>query len=189
MSPFDSRLWFSDAIRYFRGFGFFASHPGSDEELAEIIISYWRGDWDEYLTAVSDRPSADQLLLVADTKRVWWHDLEVVYRGSNSYVDVLNEWATISRGQFAPDQIQETWQGENGPVEVTFTFNDHTYTFVHRSGDFLEHGILQLINQVLANTPFRYEVAIDYGDSNWIAVLNQDEKQRLKIERGWHFLW
>ena len=166
MSPFDSRLWFSDAIRYFRSFGFFESHQGSDEELAEIIKSYWRGDWDEYLAAVSDSPSADQLLLVADTKRVWWHDLEVVYRGANYYVDVLNEWAAISRGQFTPEQIQEIWQGENEPVEVTFTFNNNTYTFMHRSGDFLEHGILQLINQALSHTPFRYEVATDYGDSN-----------------------
>lgn len=76
MSPFDSRLWFLDAIRYFWGFGFFASYSGSDEELAEVIQAYWRGDWDEFLAEVSDRPSADQLLLVADTKRVWWHDFE-----------------------------------------------------------------------------------------------------------------
>jgi hypothetical protein len=189
MSPFDSRLWFSDAIRYFRGFGFFAFYPGSDKELAEVIQSYWRGDWDEFLAGISDSPSADQLLLVADTKRVWWHDLEGVYRGANYYANVLNEWATISRGKFTSEQIQEIWQGENGSVEVTFTFNSNTYTFVHRSGDFLEHGILQLINQTLAHTPFHYEVANDYGDSNWIAVLNQNEKQRLKMERGWHFLW
>src|SRR5688572_6513862 len=189
MSPFDTGLWFLDAIRYFRDFGFFASHHGSDDEVAEVIKSYWGGDWDEFLSGVSDRLSADQLLLVADTKRVWWHDLEGVYQGANCYVEVLNEWSAISQGLFLPEQIQETWQGASGPVDVTFLLDGKKYTFVHRNGDFLEHGILQLINQTLARTSFRFEVATDYGDSNWIALLDQDEKKRLKTERGWHFLW
>jgi hypothetical protein len=67
--------------------------------------------------------------------------------------------------------------------------NGRRHTFVHQSGDFLDHDILGLINQALANTPFRYEVATDFGDSNWIAMLNQVEKKRLVTERGWHFLW
>lgn len=189
MSQFNSQPWFLDAIRYFRSLGFFESHSLSADELGEVIKSYWRGDWDEYLAGVSDRPSADQLLLVADTQRVWWHDLEGVYRGANYYASALNEWAAISHGQFTPEHIRETWHGENGPAEITFMLNGNRQTFVHRSGDFLEHGILQLINQALANTSFHYEVATDYGDSNWITVLNQDEKKRLKAERGWHFLW
>jgi hypothetical protein len=141
------------------------------------------------LANVSDRPSADQFLLVADTKRVWWHDLEGVYRGANYYPEVLHEWAVISRGQFTPEQTQETWHGDNGPVEVNFVLNGNSYTFVHRSGDFMEHGILQLINQALPNRSFSYAVVTDYGDSNWITVLTQDEKKRLMTERGWHFLW
>jgi hypothetical protein len=189
MSSFDSHLWFSDAIRYFRGFGFFASHAGSDNELGEAIKAYWHGDWDEFLAGVRDLPSADQFLLVADMKRVCWHDLEGVYRGANCYVEVLNEWAAISQGLFLPEQIQETWQGDNGPADVTFLLDGKKHTFIHRSGDFLEHGILQIINQTLARTSFRFEVATDYGDSNWIALLDQDEKKRLKTERGWHFLW
>jgi hypothetical protein len=72
---------------------------------------------------------------------------------------------------------------------VTFTLNGIGHIFVHRGGDFLDHGVLQLINQAVANKSFRYEVATDYGDSNWITMLNQDEKQRLATERGWHFLW
>jgi hypothetical protein len=189
MSPFDPQFWFIDAIRYFRRFGFFESYSDSDAELGETIQSYWRGDWNELLASVSDPPSADQLLLVADTKRVWWHDLEGVYRGANFYPEVLNEWAVISREQFVPEQTRETWQGENGPVEVTFVWNGRGHTFVHRSGDFMDHGILKLINEALTDTSFRYEVATDFADSNWIVMLKQDEKVRLKMERGWHFLW
>lgn len=190
MSQFDPHTWFLDVIQYFRAFGFFESHRQlSDHELGEMIKSHWYGDWEQFLAGVSDRPSADQLLLVADTQRVWWHDLEGVYRGANFYPNVLNEWAVISRGQFIPEQTQETWQGEDGPVEVNFVLNGHRHTFVHQSGDFLDHGILGLINQALANIPFRYEVATDFGDSNWIAMLNQAEKKRLVTERGWHFLW
>jgi hypothetical protein len=189
MSQFDSHLWFWDAIRYFRALGFFASHRDSDDELGESIKSYWRGDWEQLLAGVSDYPSADQLFLAADTKRVWWHDLEGVYRGANFYVDVLNEWAAISRGLFIPEQIQEVWHGDNGPVDVTFLADGNKHTFVHRNGDFLEHEILQLINQTLSNKSFGYEVAIDFGDSNWISVLNHDEKKRLMTERSWHFLW
>jgi hypothetical protein len=189
MHPSDSRRWFLDAIRYFRAMGFFEPHSGSDDELGQVIESYWGSDWSQYLAEASDEPRADQWLLVADTKRVWWHDLEIVYRGANSYIEVLNEWAVISHGLFLPEQGQETWQADNGPVEVTFFLNGNKYTFVHRSGDFLEHGILQLINQTLPNKQFGFEVATDYGDSNWITLLDQDEKKRLKTERGWHFLW
>lgn len=188
MHAFHSPHWLSEAVRYFRSLGFFESAL-SDDQVGEEIKAYWRGEWDEFLAGTRDRPSADQLLLVADTKRVWWHDLEGVYQGANFYVDVLNEWAAISRGQFFPEQIQESWHGEDGPVEVSFVLNGNRHSFVHRSGDFLEHEILQLINQALASTRFRYEVATDYGDSNWIAMLDQNEKQRLQRERGWHFLW
>jgi len=71
MNRFDSHSWFLDAIRYFRGFGFFVSHRCADEGVGEVIKLHWHGDWDEYLAAVSDHPGADQLLLVADTQRVW----------------------------------------------------------------------------------------------------------------------
>jgi hypothetical protein len=71
MSQFDPQAWFLDAIRYFRAFGFFESHRQlSDHELGEMIKSHWYGDWEQFLAGVSDRPSADQLLLVADTQRV-----------------------------------------------------------------------------------------------------------------------
>lgn len=189
VDQFTPKAWFLDAIRYFRTFGFFAASSLSDAELGETVKSYWQGDWDDFLPGVRDRANADQLLLVADVQRVWWHDLEGVYRGANYYADVLNEWAAISRGQFHPEHIQETWRGDNGPVEVAFVWNGKRYAFVHRSGDFLDHGILKLINQGLVSTPFRYEVATDYGDSNWIAVLNQAEKKQLMAERDWHFLW
>jgi hypothetical protein len=186
----DSQRWFSDAIRYFRTLGFFESHL-SDEQLGQEIRAHWRGEWEEFIAGARSRPAADQLLLVADTKRVWWHDLEGVYRGANFYVDVLHEWAAISRGQFRPEQIQEVWQSDRGPAEISFEFSGVKYSFHHsdRSGDYLDHGILRLVNQALAKTPFSFEVASDYGDSNWITLLKPDEKQRLKVERGWGFLW
>ncbi len=189
MNEFDSDLWFPDAIRYFRAFGFFQSFPASDDELREAIKAYWQGDWDDFLDGISNRASADQLLLVADTERVWWHDLEGVYRGANYYRSTLNEWSRISRGQFLPEQMEENWHGDAGPIEVAFVLNGQKHIFMHKSGDFLDHEILRLINQTLANKDFHFEVATDYGDSNWITVLDQAEKQRLKTERGWHFLW
>jgi hypothetical protein len=189
MNQFDLNSWLSSAIHYFRVFGFFATYHGSDDEFGETIKSHWHGDWDEYLAAVSARPSADQLLLIADTQRVWWHDLEGVYRGANYYASVLSEWAIISQGRFTPEQIQESWQGDNGPVEVSFALNSNQYIFVHRSGDFLDHKLLQLVNRALANTAVHFEVATDFGDSNWITMLDQAEKKRLQTERGWHFLW
>lgn len=190
MPSFESQAWFAEAVRYFRAFGFFATHRlESDDGLAALIRSHWLGDWDEYLSGVADHQSADQLLLVADTSRVWWRDLEGVYRGSNYYADALREWAAISRGQFAPEQISEMWQSDAGPVNVAFTQAGQRHTFEHTGGDFLDHGLIQLVNRCLALTPLRYEVATDFGDSNWIAVLSPAEKARLKSERGWHFLW
>lgn len=155
----------------------------------EAIRSYWGDDWHEYLAGVLNQPSADQWLLVTDTRRVWWHDLEGVYQGADYYAEVLNEWSAISRGQFFPKQVREVWHSENGPAEITFIVNGNYHTFMHRNGDYLDHRILPLINQALPNQTFRFEIATDYGDSNWIAMLNSNEKQRLQTERGWHFLW
>jgi hypothetical protein len=188
MNQFDLETWFPDAIRYFRAFGFFENYHTADDEVAKAIKSYWQGDWDDFLSGARDPASADQLLLVADTQRVWWQDLEGVYRGANYYASALSGWAVISRGQFHPEHIQETWLAENSPVQVTFVLNGSQHVILHRSGDFLDRGILKLINQTLINTPFRCEVAVDYGDSNWITILNREEKRRLIAERGWHFL-
>lgn len=188
MDQFDSPHWFLDMARYFRTFGFFESVPPTEEGITESIKSYWGNDWRDYLARVSDRAAADQWLLVADTKRVWWHDLEGVYPGANYYAEVLEEWSAISRGQFFPEQVQEVWHSNHGPAEVTFILGGNSHTFIHQSGDYMEHGILQLINQNLLNRTFGFEVATDYGDSNWITMLSPDEKQRLQIERGWHFL-
>jgi hypothetical protein len=188
MDQFDSPHWFLDAARYFRRLGFFESLLLTDEGIAEAIESYWGNDWRDYLSGVADGPAADQWFLVADTKRVWWHDLEGVYRGANYYPEVLQEWSAISREQFLPEQVQERWHSENGPVEITFGSNGKTYSFVHQSGDYLDHGILRVINQALPDKAFRFEVAIDYGDSNWISMLKPNEKHLLQTERGWQFL-
>lgn len=186
----DSGAWLAEAVPYFRSRGFFADERQQpDEAVIARVRAYYRRDWDDYIGSAPDRPAADQFLLMADTARVWFRDLECVYRGDEAYAGSLREWAAISRGIFTPTQIAETWRAAEGPVDVTFVFRGVQHTFVHRDGhdDFIDLEIIHMINRLLTDTPYRFEACDNLGDCRFIVVLDHHEKTRLKQERGWSF--
>jgi hypothetical protein len=37
-----------------------------------------------------------------------------------AYLTTLTEWAQISRGAFAPEEIVERWHSEEGPADIEF---------------------------------------------------------------------
>ncbi len=186
----DSGGWLAEAVSYFRAFGFFESERHQpDEAVIARVRAYYQHDWDDYMGTAPDRPSADQFLLIADTSRVWFGDLERVYHGAEAYAGSLREWAAISREVFTPVQIAETWHADEGPVEVTFVFGGARHTFVHRDGhdDFIDLEIIHMINGLLTDTPYRFEACDNLGDCRFIVVLDCSEKARLKQERAWSF--
>lgn len=186
----DSGAWLREALPYYRALGFFAAEQhSSDTDLAATVRAYHGADWDDVILEAEDMATADQWLLMPDTSRVWFHDLEGVYRGENTYALFVQEWGAISRGAFTPAEIAETWESDRGPVNVSFSYQGRQHTFVHADGhdDFINLRIVRMINQLLTPTLYRLEPADNLGDCRFIVSLTPEEKHRLRSERRWSF--
>lgn len=184
--------WYRDSIRYFQGFGFYTDLIDlPDDALVERVAARVVAHWDVELPAdpLATPQLADLFLLSGDAQRVWWHDLECVYRGAEAYAGALREWATISRSAFAPEGVVEAWAGDAGPVLVTCTVRGVPLRFIHPDGhaDFLDMRVLRLLNGAL--NPAGPRFALPTGpDPNVVIALTTAEQARLRRERGWDFL-
>ena len=138
-----------ERVAALRTIGLFADRAGeSDEALAAEIDADLQARWgapdpSAGLTALPpDDPFMDLFVAEQDASRVWWSDLEAdVGAGNEVYVDTLTGWGAISEGAFAPDATEETWDGDAGPVTVTFDLDGVPQTLhrvpggLDRSGD------------------------------------------------------
>jgi hypothetical protein len=105
----DPHTWLVASARYFQELGFYTEHLDlPDDALLDAIRAAVRWHWDEPLppeVVAPDLQLTDVVLLLGDQSRVWWRDLEGMHAGESFYVTTLTEWATISCGTFAPEQI------------------------------------------------------------------------------------
>lgn len=177
-------------VQALRAFGFFPDERLSDAAVLSQIYAFYGADWPELLASIRTPAALDMFLLWPDQSRVWCRDLECVYPGEDAYATSLREWAAISRDQFAPEQIRETWQTDTDPVIVTFTVQGQRATFSHHSGrdDFLRLAILKLDNCQLRDPAYRFEACDDYpGDGRFVVCLHREERAQLQQIRGWTF--
>lgn len=191
MDEQDIDSWYISSARVFRAMGFFERYVNlPDADLARLLKSAVTQEWDSPFPdqAIVDRQAADMFLLMADRSRVWFGDLERVYRGADAYVGLLHEWSAISRGAFMPGGITETWKGDTGPVVVEFTIHGRKQRFIHGSGDFIDMSILGLINGLIAPSGYAFEACDNLGMPDFILVLSKAEKARLMTERNWRFV-
>ncbi len=183
-----AEVWLLEAVKYFRTLGFFAEDAAlSDQELASQLKQ-------RYLERVGEdfKPSdslADLSLLALDDTRAWWNDAEAdVFNGHEVYVRTLQAWGAISRGSFLPEDIEETWESEAGPVRLTFTHKGRRFKLnPEYLNDFLDLTILMPVNQLIADTGVQFEVYEPFDQTAFIVALTLSEKARLQTERGWRF--
>lgn len=117
-----------EAVRYFRNLGYFADYRAlSDEALATKLRELHERQWGIPLDP--ELPFFDQFLLLWDKKRFWVNTVHLnVAMDTGVYVKVLKEWAAISQGSFEPQDIKETWESPEGPIEVTFTLDGQQHS-------------------------------------------------------------
>jgi hypothetical protein len=127
------------------------------------------------------------ILLLGDRSRVWWRDLEGVFAGEDVYVTTLTEWATISRGAFAPEQIIERWHSDYGPADIEFMLVRQRYRVAHPNlrDDFLNIAILSDINRIIGDSGYHFAVCDNLGMPNWVVALTHEEEDCLRHDRGW----
>lgn len=187
-------MWLVASARYFQTLGFYMDHLNlPDDALLDAIRKAVLWHWDGPLPpeeVARDTQLADMVLLIGDRSRVWWRDLEGVFAGEEAYISTLTEWATISRGAFAPEEIVERWHSEDGPADIEFMLGGQRYRVAHPNlrDDFLNIAIISDINRLISDSSYHFAVCDNLGMPNWVVALTHEEEDSLRHERGWSFL-
>jgi hypothetical protein len=170
-----------------REIGLFAGRPDqSDEDVIREVETQLDERYGGGLTA--DDPLIDLVVASMDDSRVWWGDLEADVGADNQvYETTLEEWASISKGAFAPQQIDETWDSGSGPLTITFTLGGDTIELAPEYlEDWIDPRILTPINEQIANSGRRFELFKAFDQSAFLMALTGSERAALEA-RGWCF--
>lgn len=184
--------WLRGFAQFYRELGFFAGEP-SDERVAEALRERADALYEERQRGGRPQWYPEVSLLSEDEDRVWWGHLEAdVGAGSRSYIEALGTWARISRGQFQPSELAETWEGEQGPVHLRLSLAGKARELSPRFlEDYLDTGILVDINGMIGDPAPKFWMFDDGGffvEDVVVAVLTEEERDRIERERGLKFL-
>ena len=184
----DNTIKGSETIAYFRNLDFFDSYRDKkDDEIYKIINQKYNEEWGMELNP--EDKFYDLNILRFDTDRVWWEDTEAdVCKDNKVYTKVLYDIQKISRGSFNIVDIEEKWESETGPVNISFKLNEKEY-FLNPQymDDYIDINIFKQINEYIKDTEFRIEVFEPFDQTAFVIALNNEEKQKLINERNWDF--
>jgi hypothetical protein len=170
----------SETIEYYRQFGFFS------QQSTEQILARATKEWGKEPPA--GKVWDDVFLLRYDEAAARHGDPEAdVCEGNEVYVSTLEAWAKITNGAFAPTDIQEEWQSERGPIEVSFLLEGRSVTIKPKyQNDWIDLAILLQLNQIIKADGKRFNCAVD-GNFYLLVFLSPEAEKRLRLERGFPF--
>ena len=178
--------WLLENFKFYRSVGFFADLGKMNEK--------------QYLEQIKKRvkPQAaatrefDGLeIALLDTKRVWHHDPVDMDRDTNFYIRAFEGWATVSRGILRPLKLNVTNNHATGEQTlIQFTQDSMLYSLYVSTGgeDWLDRSAFQQLNEIFAETGFRFELAANEGNTRYVIVVTPPEKAKLIRERNWRFV-
>lgn len=171
-----------EVICFYKEIGFFTgAEPGN-------ILKRWATESGD--SPDPRKPWDDAYLLRFSEGDVWADDPEADVCAENLvYTEVLPEWARISHGAFAPTEIAEQWEGERGPISLTFKLADKLAKVspAYRD-DWIDLEVLRQINDLIAASGRQFECAVD-GNFAIVACLTAEQKRRMLTERRFPFAW
>jgi hypothetical protein len=185
--------WLLKTVHFFRRLDFFEAHHAlSDEDLlAEFIASTSNWLVNQLDLILAHAPAdLDRILLASDKERVWENDVEADVCPENSvYVQTLTEWGTISRDLFVPQNIQEHWASDEGPIKITLTHQQQAFELHPQYlGDAIDIRILTQVNTIIADTGVQFAAYDTQDQTAFVMALKPDEHEKLEQERDWRFL-
>lgn len=103
----------------------------------------------------------------------------------------FGEWARASRGSFRPTEVEESWRGPEGPVDISFTLAGRRRRVTAQGlGDFLDVCVLiRDVNRLIGRSGRRFELYrpdAALGQVAFAAALSASERRALE-RRGWRF--
>ena len=119
---------------------------------------------------------------------LWHGDLEAdVCEGNDVYVEVLGEWAALSRGTFAPERIEEDWSGDDVRISFDLAGTRHTIT-AKEDDDWLDVMIVEQLDPLLPSGGPRFHLW-DVGDQSiGVCVVTDAEADVLRERLGGRFV-
>jgi hypothetical protein len=93
----------------------------------------------------------------------------------------------VSAGSFQPDQIEESWESEAGPVTVRFTLDGEDVELAPEYlEDWMDPRIITPINERIATTGRQFTLVQAFDQTAYLLAL--DDRERAALEaRGWCF--
>jgi hypothetical protein len=134
-------------------------------ELTERLPAFWDGEGAVDVAWFSPK-FFDLAVLAMDTKRMWLSILDNdVCNGNQQYKNALLDWRDLAPKHFVPEDIEERWETEEGPVTVSFALKGrHVVTCPKYQRDWFDIDILNDINDFIADSPVQFYAAL--MDSN-----------------------
>lgn len=133
-------------------------------------------------------------LCCLDSKKVLYLDLEAdVCKENNVYIDVIEEYATLTKKIFNPKNITETWNSENGPIEVTFELDNKKIEFKPKyNDDWLDSIVFEICNKEIGKKNIRLVDCLGdsengFGQDIAIMRLTKEEQKILEKNFKWKF--
>lgn len=188
LMPQRDHTWLVQSIAFFRELHFFQQFAHlSNEALASELLRKWQEMFDTPLDL--SRPYTDLDIVMWDTERVWWEDLEAdVCAGNDIYIETLERWGKISRGSLQPLHIRERWASATGPIRVDFEHQGQ-HLIVHPAylDDYIDINILPPINRAMQQSGIELVVYKPFDQTAFVVALTSEERRALEFRRGWQF--
>jgi len=172
-----------DVIRFYQRLGFFA---GAD---VATVVQRYSDDHGESPNAAKP-PWDDVFLLAYSDGDVWADDPEAdVCAEHEVYSEVLPQWARISHGAFAIGGISEHWDGDSGPITLSFQLGDRQASVSPSyQDDWIDLEVLRQINALIAPSGRQFECAVD-GNFALVLCLTPEQKTTMQTQRRFPFAW
>lgn len=180
----DFRAWLLEQLRALRSLDFFkADRELSDEELRDKILADME-EWGEDLTQFRVTPC---YVAQYDPERVFYQDMEEdLCLEESGWIEIIQNWASISRGVFKPENITAKMNEYEKSVDIEFDHGTkHHTTKFKLDGDWLDPGILTRFDEFVEEAGYMYMTeGSDHGQCCFVVVVNDQERRRLR-ELGW----
>lgn len=130
----NTEKWLLDFVGFYRKLSFFEEHSQlSDEDLAYWIRQIMA---QQGMDLNQESCRQDYLVLGCDRKRVWGTAFDAydfskavgIEYGWKLHEDIVNGWASISRGLFRPKDVKATWTSIEKPIQIEFTLASRSYS-------------------------------------------------------------
>lgn len=177
-----------DIVRWFRPRGFFADATGTDEQLAATLADRIADEWGTPLEQLADdQQAADMHVLAFDGGRVYQPGSKHIHRGDGTYAEVVERAAALAPAAFPVHDVVERWDGDDGPIHVTYRVAGAEHRFTTAADRYLDASIVLHLDLAADDPEVRLRVCDHLGMPDFVIALDDATADALRRDRGWRF--